>query len=319
MKFRWIFAAVILAALFSFSLVSAQGDESCEVAYLFDAWARPSPAGAPNGAVFGLLVNLSAEEDTLVSASTGAAEAVEFHETIMGENDVMQMRPVEGGFEVDPRSFLELQPGGLHMMLINLTEPLEAGGTVDLILNFERAGEVQVSVPVREEEMPGEMDMEETGVPMMEVPAMDWGEACAKIHVLDPWARPAVPGMPNSAAYGLILNLTDEDETLVSASTDAAEAAELHEMVMGDNDVMQMRPIEGGILVPAGSAVLLKPGGLHVMLIGLTAELQAGETIDLMLTFAEAGELEIEAPIREPEEGGMNMGGMQVGGEHEGG
>jgi copper(I)-binding protein len=233
----------------------------------------------------------------------------------MGENDVMQMRPVEGGFVVGPGSFLELQPGGLHIMLINLTEPLEAGAMVDLTLNFEHAGDVQVTVPIREEEMPGEMDMEEMGAPMMETPAMDWGEACSKVHVLDAWARPAGPGMPNSAAYGLMVNLTDEDETLVSASTNAAETVELHEMVMGENDVMQMRPLEGGILVPAGSAVLLKPGGLHVMLIGLTADLQAGDTIDLMLTFAETGEMEIEAPVREPEESAMTMGGMQEGGE----
>jgi copper(I)-binding protein len=128
---------------------------------------------------------------------------------------------------------------------------------------------------------------------------MEWPEACAGVHVLGGWARAAAAGMPNSAAYGLLVNLTGADDTLVNISGDAAAAIELHEMTMGDGDVMQMRPIEGGILVPAGGTALLQPGGKHIMMIGLTGELQVDTSIELTLAFASGSELTIEFPVRE--------------------
>jgi copper(I)-binding protein len=234
----------------------------------------------------------------------------------------MQMRPVEAGFAVEPNQYLELAPGGLHIMLINLTQPLVAGTTFELLLNFEHAGDLSVTVPVREmadmeggEGMNADMQM----LPEMTPAAMpqsstEWGEACAGMHVVGAWARPAAAGMPNSAAYGLLLNLTDSDDVLVSASTDAAEVAELHQMLMTDNDVMQMRPVEGGILVPAGGIAQLQPGGQHVMLIGLTQELVIGTTLDLTLSFAQSGDIVLSVPVQEPVE--MPMGDMS---EHSGG
>jgi copper(I)-binding protein len=184
-----------------------------------------------------------------------------------------------------------------------------------LTLSFERAGEVEVSVSIRDldamdGEMSGGMDMQGMDASAMNAPTMEWSAACATMHLVDAWARPAAAGMPNSAAYALLLNLTDTDETLIRASTEAAEAVELHEVVMGDNDVMQMRPVEGGIVIPAGDATLLQPGGLHIMLINLTAELQVDDTIDMTLTFAESGDIELTVPVREPEEEGMGSGGM---------
>jgi copper(I)-binding protein len=289
--------------------MSAQeGEDGCDLVYLFNGWARSTVEGAPNGAAFGILVNLGAEADTLVSARTDAAEAVELHEMVMGDNDVMQMRPVEGGFVIAPNGYVQLQPGGYHIMLINLSHPLEAGEMLDLTLEFELAGEVSLSVPIRDvDAMDGEMshDMEGMDESTMPAPMMEWSAACAALHVVDAWARPAAAGMPNSAAYMLLLNLTESDETLVSASTDVAEAVELHEVVMGENDMMQMRPVEGGIAIPAGSATLLQPGGLHVMLINLAAELQVDDTLDLTLTFTEHGDVTLTIPIREPEEGEM--------------
>ena len=316
-----VIGSIVLCLLLMPFTILAQGDESeCGVVSLFGAWARATAEGAPNGAAFGFLVNLSAEADTLIGARTDVAEVVELHEMIMGEGDVMQMRPVEGGFAVMPNHFLELKPGGLHIMLINLTQPLAAGSSFELLLNFEHAGEVSVTIPVREMTemegnmgMGGEMHMQPEMTPdAMPQPNMEWDETCAAMHVVGAWARPAAAGMPNSAAYGLLLNLTDADDVLASASSSVAEAVELHEMTMGDNDVMQMRPIEGGIPVPAGGTALLQPGGLHVMLIGLTQELAAGTTMDLTLTFAENGDIELIVPIQEPME--MPMGDMSESG-----
>jgi copper(I)-binding protein len=132
---------------------------------------------------------------------------------------------------------------------------------------------------------------------------------CAALHVVGAWARPTVAAMPNSAAYMLLLNLTDQDEVLVSGETNVATVVELHEMTMGESDVMIMQPIEGGIIVPAGGVTILQPGGLHVMIIGLNQELHEGESINLTLTFAESGSSEFIVPINEPpsSEGMSNM------------
>jgi copper(I)-binding protein len=315
MKSRRLLLYLVLTLLASATAFAQTDEEACNLVYLFDAWARSTVEGAPTGAVFGILVNLGDDPDTLVSASTDVAESVELHETMMGENDVMQMQPIEGGLVVAPDSYLELQPGGFHMMLVDLTEPLVAGNTFHMTLSFEHAGEVEVSVSIRDldamdGEMSGGMDMQGMDASAMNAPTMEWSAACATMHLVDAWARPAAAGMPNSAAYALLLNLTDTDETLIRASTEAAEAVELHEVVMGDNDVMQMRPVEGGIVIPAGDATLLQPGGLHIMLINLTAELQVDDTIDMTLTFAESGDIELTVPVREPEEEGMGSGGM---------
>lgn len=291
----------------------AHDNESCGLVSLFDAWARPAAAGMPNGAVFGLLVNLSGEADTLVSATTPVASAVEFHQTTMGDGNVMQMRPVEGGFAVPSNNYLQLQPGGYHIMLIGLQQPLEAGASFELTLTFEHAGEVSVTVPVVDMDALAAMDMAIEAASDMsmatETPTsvLVVSEACAGMHVVGAWARPAAAAMPNSAAYTLLLNLTNTDDTLVSASTDAAEVTELHEMLMGDGDVMQMRPVEGGISVPAGGTTLLQSGGLHVMLIGLKEELLPETTLELTLNFEHAGTIVITVPVQEPAEAPMSM------------
>ncbi|KAB8144936.1 copper chaperone PCu(A)C [Chloroflexia bacterium SDU3-3] len=100
------------------------------------------------------------------------------------------------------------------------------------------------------------------------------------------------------AAYMVIANSGSAADKLVSVSTDAAKTAEVHN-VIEENGVMSMRPVEGGLEIPAGGSVTLKPGSYHLMLIGLTKPLVAGESITLKLTFATAGEVTVTAPIRE--------------------
>jgi copper(I)-binding protein len=289
--------------------VLVQGQENeCQLVSLFDAWAGATGAGMPNGAVYGYLVNLGAETDTLISASTAVAEVVEFHETVIGENDVMQMQPLTEGLAIAPQNYVQLQTGGYHIMLFNLAQPLEAGSTFDLTLEFEQAGEVIVTVPVHERDAAmHDMDMSMHAEATPEVPMPEIDEACANVYVLGAWARPANAAMPNSAAYTLLLNLTDEDMQLVSASSPVAQAVELHEMLMADGDVMQMRPVEDGILIPAGGLVHLKPGGLHVMLIGLNQELTVNSTIPLTLGFADETVIELKIPVQAPPEIPMPM------------
>jgi copper(I)-binding protein len=102
-----------------------------------------------------------------------------------------------------------------------------------------------------------------------------------------------------SAAFMLIRNQADTADRLLSAETTAASTTEIHmtEMV---NDVMKMRPVEGGLEIPARGQVELKPGSYHLMLIDVTQDLLPGDKIPLLLKFEKAGEIRIEAEVKNP-------------------
>jgi len=102
----------------------------------------------------------------------------------------------------------------------------------------------------------------------------------------------------NGAVYMTLTNTSQSDDVLLGAKTDAAKAVELHETTMGENDQMKMRPVVN-IPIPAGGSVTLKPGGLHVMLIGMQQQLAPGDKINLTLTFEMTETITIEAEVRD--------------------
>jgi copper(I)-binding protein len=106
-------------------------------------------AAGDNGGVFLTVVNNGAQADRLVSAESDAAMKVEIHETI-DDKGVMRMIHRPEGFAVPAGGRLELKPGGKHIMLMGLKSPLEAGKSVDLVLNFEVQGPVKVTAPIKE-------------------------------------------------------------------------------------------------------------------------------------------------------------------------
>jgi copper(I)-binding protein len=116
------------------------------------------------------------------------------------------------------------------------------------------------------------------------------------IALSDPWARMGMSG-DNSAAYMYITNTSGED-TLVSAQSSVAKTIELHTVIKGDDGMMQMRPVEGGITVPAQGNQTLKPGSYHIMLIGLNSDLKKGDTFEVELTFANAGSVPVTVEVR---------------------
>lgn len=113
-------------------------------------------------------------------------------------------------------------------------------------------------------------------------------------QVQQPWARASAGNAANGAAYLTIANPGTPDR-LVAASTPAAHMAQLHTHVM-DNGVMRMREAEGGIPLPQ-RATTLRPGGLHVMLMGLTQPLREGESFPLTLRFASGAETTVQVPV----------------------
>lgn len=106
-------------------------------------------------------------------------------------------------------------------------------------------------------------------------------------------------GGMNSAIYMELTNGGQEADRLVSAQADVAKTIELHETIM-EGDLMKMQQVQGGIEVPAGGTVELKPGGLHVMLIGLTKDLNVGDKFPVTLQFDKAGAITVEAEVRQP-------------------
>lgn len=114
------------------------------------------------------------------------------------------------------------------------------------------------------------------------------------IRILQPWARATVTGQGAGGAFLKIEN-TGAADRLLSVRSEAAASTELHTMTMEGN-IMRMREVDS-IELPPGKTVELKPGGLHIMLMGLKAPLKAGEQVPLTLRFEKAGELSLQVPI----------------------
>jgi copper(I)-binding protein len=137
--------------------------------------------------------------------------------------------------------------------------------------------------------------------------------ACApagpELHVEDVWARPGKemeessgesdPPMVTSAVFMKLVNKGRQADRLVSAQADVAKTVEIHETRM-EGEVMKMVHLPDGLEIPSQGEVVLKPGSYHVMLIGLTGELNVGDRFPVMLTFEKSGTMTVEAEVRQP-------------------
>lgn len=117
-----------------------------------------------------------------------------------------------------------------------------------------------------------------------------------KVAVNDPYVRAVPPVVKTSAAFMQIQNSDVVERFLVSATTPAAAAVELHMHTM-DDGVMRMRRI-AHVRLPPNETVSLQPGGLHIMLFDLSAPLNLGEQVPITLTFKDGSTKEISAPVR---------------------
>lgn len=115
-------------------------------------------------------------------------------------------------------------------------------------------------------------------------------------------ATPAAMSM--GAAYLTIANSGTDADKLIGGSTTVASTVEIHEIVDVDG-VMKMQPLADGLEIPAGGSVELKPGGYHIMLIGLTESLTDGMTYELTLTFATTGDVKLMVPVYVSEDAAM--------------
>ncbi|MBZ9795161.1 copper chaperone PCu(A)C [Mesorhizobium sp. ES1-4] len=125
------------------------------------------------------------------------------------------------------------------------------------------------------------------------------------LEIEHPWSRATPAGAKVAGGYFTILNKGGAADRLLSISSDVSEKAELHEMAVKDG-VMTMRPVAGGLEIPAGGKVALAPGGYHLMFIGLKRQPKQGEKFAATLTFEKAGTVSVEFAV----EGMGEMGGM---------
>jgi copper(I)-binding protein len=125
--------------------------------------------------------------------------------------------------------------------------------------------------------------------------AQDRVTEAGPLRIVDPWTRAAGQGM-QGGGFLTIRNTGAAPDKLVSASSPAAGRMELHTHIR-DGDVMRMRPV-ADIPVPANGEVTLQPGGLHLMLIGLTQPMNAGQSIPVTLRFERAGEVTIQLAVQ---------------------
>jgi periplasmic copper chaperone A len=130
-----------------------------------------------------------------------------------------------------------------------------------------------------------------------------------ELQIKHPWSRATVPAAKVGGGYFTVVNPTDTPDRFVGATAEVAQKVEIHQMEMKDG-VMTMRPVEGGVDVPAKGELALEPGGegtvYHLMFMGLKKPLVAGEKIPGTLTFEKAGTVSVEFAVEGKGEAGQD-------------
>jgi len=127
-------------------------------------------------------------------------------------------------------------------------------------------------------------------------PAAAHGYGAGDLQVRHPWTRATPPGADVAAGYLEIRNSSLQPDRVVGASTPAAKRVELH-VLARDGDILRMREVKS-FEVPARQRFTLRPGGAHLMIVGLEKPLAMGERLPLTLRFERAGEIRIELEVQ---------------------
>ncbi|MEC3917326.1 copper chaperone PCu(A)C [Nocardia sp. CDC160] len=122
-------------------------------------------------------------------------------------------------------------------------------------------------------------------------------KAADSVHFSDQWIKAADSGM--SAAFGTLSNASDKPINLVAATSPASATVEIHEVVPDGAGEKTMRPKAGGIVIPAHGSATLKPGGDHLMFMGLKAPLRTGADTPITLTFSDGSTTTVTAQVRD--------------------
>jgi copper(I)-binding protein len=113
-----------------------------------DAWVKSADEGM--SAAFGELANTGSTDVTVVSVDSDASTMLELHETTMNDSGEMVMREIDGGFVIPAGDTVMLEPGGNHIMLMDLTAPLTAGAEATFTLTFSDDSTLEFTAPVKD-------------------------------------------------------------------------------------------------------------------------------------------------------------------------
>jgi len=153
-----------------------------------------------------------------------------------------------------------------------------------------------------------------TALSLVSLSALAMDYKAGDLTLSQAWTRATPPKAKAGGGFVEIVNAGSEDDRLVAASSNVAAKVELHEMSVTDG-VMKMRELENGIVIPAGETVALKPGGLHIMFMGLNQSFEEGASVPVVLTFENAGNVAVDLSVakmgaKSPAGGEMDHGKM---------
>ncbi|MBL8907554.1 MAG: copper chaperone PCu(A)C [Rhizobiales bacterium] len=124
------------------------------------------------------------------------------------------------------------------------------------------------------------------------------------LEIIHPWSRQPLPAARVGAGFFVIANEGKTDDRLIKATAAISDNVQIHEMAMEDG-VMKMKELTGGLVIPAGSTVELKPGSYHIMFMDLKERPVEGTAFEGTLTFEKAGTVSVTYEVEAPD-AGMN-------------
>ena len=127
--------------------------------------------------------------------------------------------------------------------------------------------------------------------------AMAHGYRSGALSIQHPWSRETAVGQAVGGGFLTITNSGDREDRLISGTTPVAAEVQLHTMTM-DGGIMRMRQVTDGIAVPAKGSVELKPGGYHIMFMGLKRQLRQGERFPVTLRFQRARSVTLQFAVQ---------------------
>ena len=134
-------------------------------------------------------------------------------------------------------------------------------------------------------------------VAVLALPAFALDYKLGAIEIGHPWSRATPPTAESGGGFLAITNTGTTPDRLVAVKSPAADKVEIHEMKM-DGNIMRMREVERGIEIPPGATVELKPGGFHVMFMGLKAPFAKEAKVPLTLVFEKAGSIDVDLMVQ---------------------
>ena len=128
------------------------------------------------------------------------------------------------------------------------------------------------------------------------VPAVAHDYKVGALEISHPWTRATPPSARAGGGFLVIENKGTTPDRLVAAESSASQKVEIHEMKM-DGNVMRMRELAGGLEIPPGGTVTLKPGGLHIMFMELKAPFAKDAKVPVTLVFEKAGKIDVDFSV----------------------